>query len=79
MTSYDYFLLGEINNVDIMPGVALVNATKLNDIFEIYWLKQLIADPTRMTLYLSTTIDHCVTNAPSKKSEKKSKKNFQEE
>ena len=32
MTSYDYFLLGDIN-LDLMPGVTSVNATKLNDVF----------------------------------------------
>ena len=64
MTSYDYFLLGDIN-VDLMINKS-VNATKLNDIFEIYGLKQLIKDPTRTTPYSSTLIDLCVTNAPSK-------------
>ncbi len=28
-----------------MPGVSSVNATRLNDIFEVYGLKQLITDP----------------------------------
>ena len=65
MTSHDYFLLGDIN-VDLTPGVTSVNATKLNDIFEIYGLKQLITDPTRTTPYSSTLIDLCVTNASSK-------------
>ena len=65
MTSYDYFLLGDIN-VDLMTGATSVNATKLNDIFETYGLKQLIKDPTRTTPYSSTLIDLCVTNAPSK-------------
>ena len=50
MTNQDYFLLGDIN-VNLMPGVTSVNATKLNDIFEIFGLKQLIVDPTRTTLY----------------------------
>ena len=52
--------------MDLIPGVRSVNATKLNNIFEIYGLKQLITDPTRTTPYSSTLIDHCVTNAPSK-------------
>ena len=66
MRSYDYFLLGDIN-VDLMPGVKSVNATKYYfDIFEIYKLKQLITDPTRTTPYSCTLIDLCVTNAPSK-------------
>ena len=58
MTSYDYFLF--------LSGVKSVNATKLNDIFEIYGLKQLITDPTRTRPYSSTLINLCVTNAPSK-------------
>ena len=37
MTNHDYFLLGDIN-VNLMPGVTSVNATKLNDIFEIFGL-----------------------------------------
>ena len=64
-TNHDYFLLGDIN-VDLMPGVTSVNGNKLNDIFEIFGLKQLIVDPTRTTPYSSTLIDLCVTNAPSK-------------
>ena len=65
MTSYDYFLLGDIN-VDLMLGVTSVNATKLNDKFEIYGLKQLVTDPTRTTPYSSTLIDLRISNAPSK-------------
>jgi hypothetical protein len=64
-TNHDYFLLGDIN-VDLMPGVTSVNGNKLNDIFEIFGLKQLIVDPTRTTPSSSTLIDLCVTNAPSK-------------
>ena len=60
MTNHGYFLLGDIN-VNLMPGVTSVNATKLNDIFEIFGLKQLIVDPTRTTPYSSTLIDLCVT------------------
>ena len=65
VTNHDYFLLGDIN-VNLMSGVTSVNATKLNDIFELFGLKQLIVDPTRTTPYSSTLIDLCVTNAPSK-------------
>jgi hypothetical protein len=43
-----------------------VNGNKLNDIFDIFGLKQLIVDPTRTTPYSSTLIDLCFTNAPSK-------------
>jgi hypothetical protein len=64
-TNHDYFLLGDIN-VDLMPGVTSVNGNKLNDIFEIFGLKQPIVDPTRTTPYSSTLIDLCVTNTPSK-------------
>ena len=39
---------------------------KLNDIFEVYGLKQLITGPTKTTPYSSTVIDLCVTNSPSK-------------
>ena len=31
--------------MDLMPGVKSINATTLNDIFEIYGLKQLITEP----------------------------------
>jgi exonuclease III len=64
-TNHEYFLLGDIN-MDLMPGVTSVNGNKLNNIFEIFYLKQLIVDPTRTTPYSSTLIDLCVTNAPSK-------------
>ena len=65
MTNHDYFLPGVIN-VNLMPGVTPVNATRLNDIFEIFGLKQPIVNPTRTTPDSSTLIDLCVTNAPSK-------------
>ena len=65
MTNHDYFLLGDIS-VNFMPGVTSVNATKLNDIFKIFGLKQLIVDPNRTTPYSSTLIDVCVSNSPSK-------------
>ena len=60
-TNHEYFLLGDIN-VFLMPGVTSVNGNKLNDIFEMFGLKQLIVDPTRPTPYSSTLIDLCVTN-----------------
>jgi uncharacterized membrane protein len=53
-TNHDYFLLDDIN-ANLKPGVTSVNGNKLNDIFEIFGLKQLI-----------TLIDLCVTNSPSK-------------
>ena len=52
--------------MDLTPGVTSVKVTKLNDIFEVSGLSQLIVDPTRTTPYSSTLIDLCVTNAPSK-------------
>ena len=52
--------------MDLTPGVTSVKATKLNDIFEVSGLSQLIVDPTRTTPYSSPLIDLCVTNAPSK-------------
>ena len=65
-TNNDCFLLGDIN-VDLTPGVMYLNAhTKLNDIFEVFGLNQLTADPTRTIPYSSTLIDLCVTNDPSK-------------
>ena len=52
--NYDHFLQGDIN-VNLMPGVTSVNATKLNDVlFQIYGLKQLITDPTGTIPYSST-------------------------
>jgi hypothetical protein len=54
-TNHVYFLLGDIN-VDLMPGVTSGNGNKLNDIFEIFGLKQLIVDRTRTTPYSSTLI-----------------------
>ena len=45
-TNHDYFFLGNIN-VDLTPGVTSVNGNKLNYIFEIFGLKQLIVDPAR--------------------------------
>ena len=37
---------------------------KLNSLYELYQLSQLIKEPTRITMKLSSLIDHVVTNTP---------------
>ena len=59
----ELFLLGDIN-VDLLPEVEAPSARKLKDIFDVYGLHQLIAEPTRVTQFSQTLIDLCITNSP---------------
>ena len=53
-------------NVDLTPDITSTNAIKLQHIFDIYGLNQLITEPTRVTMNSCTLIDHCLTNSPDK-------------
>ena len=59
----ELFLLGDIN-VNLLPEVEAPSARKLKDIFDVYGLHQLIAEPTRVTHFSQTLIDLCITNSP---------------
>ena len=59
----ELFLLGDIN-VYLLPEVEAPSARKLKDIFDVYGLHQLIAEPTRVTQFSQTLIDLCITNSP---------------
>ena len=61
----EFFLLGDIN-VDLTPGIISASSIKLQHIFDIYGLNQLITEPTRVTVNSCTLIDHCFTNSPDK-------------
>ena len=51
----EFFLLGDIN-VDLTPGIISASAIKLQHIFDIYGLNQLITEPTRVTVNSCTLI-----------------------
>ena len=61
------YILGDLN-CNLLQEKALFNAptSKLNSIYELYQLSQLINEPTRVTLTTSSLIDHVVTNTPEK-------------
>ena len=61
----EFFLLADIN-VDLTPGITSASAIKLQHIFDIYGLNQLITEPTRVAMNSCTLIDHCITNSPDK-------------
>ena len=53
----ELFLLGDIN-ADLLP-----EGEALKDIFDVYGLHQLIAEPTRVTHFSQTLIHLCITNS----------------
>ena len=61
------YILGDLNR-NLLQEKALFNVptSKLNSIYELYQLSQLINEPTRVTLTTSSLIDHVVTNTPEK-------------
>ena len=61
------YILGDLN-CNLLQEKALFNVptSKLNSIYELYQLSQLINEPTRVTLTTSSLIDHVVTNTPEK-------------
>ncbi len=60
----EYFLLGDLN-VDLISTTASPIKNKLNEILDIYGIKQLINEPTRITSSSRTLIDLCLINTPS--------------
>ena len=52
--------------MDLTPGITSASAIKLQHIFDIYGLNQLITEPTRVALNSCTLIDNCITNSPDK-------------
>ena len=59
----EFFLLEDVN-VAFTPGITSANAIKLQHIFDIYGLNQVITEPTEVTMISCTLIDHCITNSP---------------
>ena len=61
------YLMGDLN-CDMLGKELLSNmpTKKLNSLFELYQLSQLIDEPTRITMTTSSLIDHIITNTPEK-------------
>ena len=61
------YILGDLN-CNLLQEKALFNVptSKLNSIYELYQISQLINEPTRVTLTTSSLLDHVVTNTPEK-------------
>ncbi len=60
----EYFLLGDLN-VDLTSTTASPIKNKLKEILDIYGIKQLINEPTRIMSSSRTLIDLCLINTPS--------------
>ena len=58
----ELFLLGDIN-ADLLPEGEAPSTQKLKDIFDVYGLHQLIAEPTWVTHFSQTLIHLCITNS----------------
>ena len=50
----------------MLPGAADGNSPKLRSVCDIYGVKQLIKEPTRVTAQSQSLIDLCLTNTPDK-------------
>ena len=63
----EIYILGDLN-CNLLEEKAYFNAptNKLNSLYELYQLSQLIKEPTRITMKSSSLIDHVVTNTPEK-------------
>ena len=61
----ELYLVGDMNT-NLLPGVADSNSFKLINVCEIFGLRQLITEPTRVTAQSQSLIDLCITNTPDK-------------
>ena len=63
----EMYLMGDLN-CDMLKKEKLSNVPtkKLNSLYELYQLSQLIDEPTRITMTTSSLIDHIITNTPEK-------------
>ena len=61
----ELYLVGDMNT-KLLPGVAESNSSKLINVCEIFGLRQLITEPTRVTTQSQSLIDLCITNTPDK-------------
>ena len=61
----ELYLVGDMNT-NLLPGVADSNSFKLINVCEIFGLRQLITEPTRITAQSQSLIDLCITNTPDK-------------
>ena len=63
----EMYILGDLN-CNLLEKKTLFNmqTNKLNSLYELYQLSQLINEPTRVTMTTSSLIDHVVTNTPEK-------------
>ena len=53
-------------NTNLLPGVVDSNSSKLINVCEIFGLRQLISEPTRVTAQSQSLIDLNITNTPDK-------------
>ena len=58
----EYYILGDLNCDLIAPNITS-HTSKLIQLLDIYQLKQLIKEPTRVTETTETLIDHIITNS----------------
>ena len=58
----ELYLVGDFN-INMLPGAADGNSSKLRSVCDIYGVKQLIKEPTRVTAQSQSLIDLCLTNS----------------
>ena len=58
----ELYLLGDIN-CNLLPEANTYDSSHLTNIFDIFGLRQLITEPTRVTPVSKTLIDLCITNS----------------
>jgi endonuclease/exonuclease/phosphatase family metal-dependent hydrolase len=63
----EMYILGDLN-CNLLQEKSLFNipTKKLDSLYELYQLTQLINEPTRITITTTSLIDHIVTNTPEK-------------
>ena len=61
----ELYLMGNLN-CNLLSEIVSNNSSHLLNIIDIYGLTQLITEPSRVTQYLSTLIDLCLTNSQDK-------------
>ena len=61
----ELYLVGDMNT-NLLTGIADSNSSKLINVCEVFGLRQLITEPTRVTAQSQSLIDLCITNTPDK-------------
>ena len=61
----EIYILGDLN-CDMLKAEPDLATNKIKSLYELYQVSQLIKEATRVTMTISSLIDHIVTNTPEK-------------